>query len=106
MPPLNRREFLALAGAAGISTAIADPVLNAAGDSRPAGDFTFLFLTDTHLQPELKAAEGCAACFKRARSIQSDFAIQGGDHVFDCLAVSHERATSLFDLYAKTEQDL
>jgi hypothetical protein len=39
---------------------------------------------------------------KRARTIKSDFAIQGGDHVFDSLAVSRERATSLFDLYGKT----
>ncbi|WP_254062271.1 metallophosphoesterase [Acidobacterium sp. S8] len=69
-------------------------------------DFTFLFLTDTHLQPELNAAQGCDMCFKKARNIKSDFAIQGGDHVFDSLAVSRERATSLFDLYGKTEQDL
>ena len=98
MAHLNRRSFLALTGAAGLSAAC-----NAADNP---GDFTFLFITDTHLQPELNAAQGCDDCFRKARTIQSDFAIQGGDHVFDSLAVGRERATSLFDLYGKTEQDL
>ena len=77
--------------------------------AKPAGlaeDFTFLFITDTHIQPELNAAQGCDQCFKKARTIKSDFAIQGGDHVFDSLGVGRERASSLFDLYGKTEQDL
>ena len=69
-------------------------------------DFTFLYITDTHLQPELNAEAGCDQCFKKARSFKSDFVIQGGDHVFDALAVNRSRATSVFDLYSKTEQDL
>jgi Icc protein len=96
---MNRRHFLQI-GAAALATA---PV---PAQTTSNSDFTFLFITDTHLQPELNAASGCDQCFKKARTIKSDFAIQGGDHVFDALAVSRERATSLFDLYAKTEQDL
>ena len=69
-------------------------------------DFTFLFITDCHLQPELNAAGGCHQAFVKARKISSDFVIQGGDHVFDALGVSRDRATSLIDLYTKTEQDL
>lgn len=101
MPTLSRRNFLRFAGAAGLSLAI---------DSRlpaePASDFSFLFITDTHLQPELNAAAGCRQCFERARTITADFAIQGGDHVFDALGVSAERATSVFSLYEETEQVL
>ena len=100
---VNRREFLSLAGAAGLGAI--SPSMPAAAETQ-AEDFTFLFLTDTHLQPELNAAAGCDMAFKKARAIKSDFAIQGGDHVFDSLGVSKERATGLFDLYAKTEQDL
>jgi len=68
--------------------------------------FTFLFLTDSHIQPELDAAKGTDMAFKKARGIKADFVIQGGDHVFDSLAVPKARALSLFDLYEKTEQDL
>ncbi len=101
MSSLNRRSFLALTGAAGFSGALSSNA-KAAGQ----GDFTFLFLTDTHLQPELNASQGCSQCFSKARRIRSDFAIQGGDHIFDALAVGPQRATSLFDLYGETEQTL
>jgi 3',5'-cyclic-AMP phosphodiesterase len=101
MGNLNRRNFLALAGAAGLAATLPKIASAAAPE-----DFTFLFITDTHLQPELNAAQGCDMAFKKARTIKSDFVIQGGDHVFDSLGVNKSRATSLFDLYAKTEQDL
>src|SRR5271154_2708614 len=109
MTTISRREFLLLTGATGLTTALgATSASAAAGDPVKPGteDFTFLFITDTHIQPELNAAQGCDQCFKKARTIKSEFAIQGGDHVFDSLGVGRQRATSLFDLYAKTEQDL
>lgn len=99
----TRREFLALLGATGVAAASAPSALLAAPQAEP---FTFLFLTDTHIQPELDAAKGTDMAFKRASGITADFAIQGGDHVFDSLAVPRQRALSLFDLYEKTEQDL
>jgi 3',5'-cyclic-AMP phosphodiesterase len=101
MASLNRRDFLTVTGAAGLSL-----TLDKAAKPAESEDFTFLFLTDTHLQPELNAAQGCEQCFRKASAIHCDFAIQGGDHVFDSLAVSKERANSLFDLYNKTEQTL
>jgi Icc protein len=105
---MNRRRFLALTGAAGLSTWMGPSLhsLSPAGHTAGSQDFTFLFITDTHLQPELNAAQGCDQCFKKARTIKSDFVLQGGDHVFDALEVNRSRATSVFDLYAKTEQDL
>jgi len=96
--PLTRRHFLSLAGAA--AAACATPAF-AAPES-----FDFLFLTDCHLQPELDATHGTDMAFRHARTIRADFAIQGGDHVFDALAVPKSRATQIFDQYAKTEQDL
>ena len=118
---INRRKFLAHAGATGIVTLLGATSGGAAetgpgiagtatgvrtGVGTGGEDFNFLFITDTHIQPELNAAQGCDQCFKQARRIKSDFVIQGGDHVFDSLAVGRERATSLFDLYDRTEQDL
>jgi Icc protein len=98
----TRRQFLTLLGATGISAAIAPSVFAAP----PAEPFTFLFLTDAHIQPELNATIGTDMAFKKARTIKADFAINGGDHVFDSLGVPTQRALALYDLYGKTEQDL
>jgi len=102
MSTLDRRQFFALMGA----TAAASVLPNALAAPAPAESFTFLFLTDTHTQPELDATHGTQLAMKRARLIPADFAIQGGDHVFDALGVTKQRAVQLFDLYAQTEQDL
>ncbi len=97
MANFSRRHFIAFAAATSAAHAL----------PAPAASFSFVFLTDSHTQPELDATRGTALAFQRIRQIRGvDFAIQGGDHVFDAAAVSRARATQLFDLYAKTEQDL
>jgi 3',5'-cyclic-AMP phosphodiesterase len=98
----TRRQFLTLLGATGISAAIT-PSVFAAPSAEP---FTFLFITDAHIQPELNAAIGTGMAFRKGRTLKADFAINGGDHVFDALAVPKQRALALFDLYDKTQQDL
>jgi Icc protein len=103
---MDRRQFLSVTAVATASLATAKCNLGSAAPKEPPADFDFIFLTDTHIQPELSAAEGCALCFKKIHSIPADFAIQGGDHVFDVLGVNRDRANALYDLYAKTEQDL
>jgi 3',5'-cyclic AMP phosphodiesterase CpdA len=100
MTTLNRRHFLSLAGAAAAATAI--PALAA---PKPES-FDFIFLTDCHLEPELDAIHGTSLAMQRARSVHADFAIQGGDHIFDALGVPKARALALFDRYDKTEQEL
>jgi hypothetical protein len=102
---LDRRQFLSLLGASAAASALPANAL-AKEPAAPASDFTFLFLTDCHIQPELDATHGVDLALKRARAIKADFAINGGDHVFDALGVPQARATQLFDLYTKTEQDL
>jgi 3',5'-cyclic AMP phosphodiesterase CpdA len=106
MSSVDRRRFLALLGSSAALTAVDTPL--AAQRSAPAAaeDFNFIFLTDTHIQPELDASKGCAMAFRKMRDVRADFAIQGGDHVFDALAVAKQRSISLFDLYDKTQQDL
>jgi 3',5'-cyclic-AMP phosphodiesterase len=99
---MKRRQFLSILGAAAAAAAAPSSLLAVPA----ASDFTFIFFTDTHIQPELDATHGTAMAFKKARLIKADFAIGGGDHVFDAAAVTKERAVSLFELYGKTEQDL
>src|SRR5258708_38217014 len=100
----SRRQFLTLLGAPGLSAAI--PSSAFAALAPPLEPFTFLFITDTHLQPELNGVIGTDMAFKKARAIKADFAINGGDHVFDALAVPIQRPPTLFHLYDNTEQDL
>ena len=104
---LNRRHFLSLLGATAAGSALPRAfAMPAAAPASAAEDFSFIFLTDAHIEPELDATHGTDLAMTRARTIKADFAIQGGDHVFDALGVSKQRATQLFDLYGKTEQDL
>jgi 3',5'-cyclic-AMP phosphodiesterase len=91
---LSRRELLAVAlGTATIATAAQD-------------NFSFVHFTDLHIQPERKAAKGCAQCVTRINQQKSDFAICGGDLVFDAAEVGFPRAQQLFDLYAETLKPL
>ena len=106
----SRRHLLCGLGAAALTVATGTPPAPARADEarpvRPHEPFTFLFITDTHLQPELQAAAGCRQSFLKARTIASDFVIQGGDHIFDALGTGYGRADSLLKLYDGTEQDL
>ena len=106
MSAINRRHLLALVGSFGAAACLNLPTPALAQDLDAAQDFDFIFLTDTHLQPELDANKGCAMAFRKMRTLNADFAIQGGDHIFDALGVSKQRSLGLFDLYDKTQQDL
>ena len=105
---MNRRNFLtAAAGAAVLHGSGLGHVSALANAPAATPEFDFLFFTDTHLQPELNAAKGCDMAFRKMQGTRAvDFAIQGGDHVFDTLAVPKARSLALWDLYDKTQQDL
>jgi len=98
---LDRRNFLKTLAGAGAAMAL--PPL--AAFERPApGSFDFVFFTDTHIQPELDAAHGCDMCFRKIAAAKPEFAVMGGDHVYDALGVGAARATMVYDLYRRTEQ--
>ena len=79
------------------------PQFPAAKQPEP-GSFDFVFFTDTHIQPELDAAHGCDMCFRKIASANPEFAIMGGDHVYDAIGVNGARAGMVYDLYKRTEQ--
>jgi len=70
------------------------PVPNTQNDK-----FSFVFMTDIHVQPELKAGEGFKQAIDSINSIKPNFVITGGDLIMDALGVGFLRADSLFNLY-------
>lgn len=64
--------------------------------------FTFVFITDIHIQPERNAVEGFKKAIDEINKINPDFVVTGGDLIYDALGVNYERADSLFNLYNET----
>lgn len=95
---LRRRDFLTAVALAPLAARSA----NAADDA----GFTFIHFTDTHIQPELRAAAGTAQAFKAISKIPHDFALAGGDLVMDVFEQGPGRARLLFDLYASAAREL
>ncbi|MFC2124814.1 metallophosphoesterase family protein [Bacteroidota bacterium] len=67
--------------------------------------FTFAFLTDIHLQPELNAIEGFKQAIDTVNKLNPDFVITGGDLVADALGVPFERADALYNLYKEVSAE-
>jgi Icc protein len=103
--PQSRRAFLKSAALTTAAATLSPTLLTPANTSAPS-HFDFVFFTDTHIQPELDAAHGCELCYKKIVTVNPDFAIMGGDHVFDAVSVNRDRATTVFDLYQKTQSAL
>ena len=105
---MNRRDLLkslTMAGAAStlaLGSAVAMPPQARAR----AGSFRFLYFTDTHIQPELDAGAGCRMCFAQMVHEPVQFAVCGGDLVFDALAADRTRAHLLWDMYRQTSSSL
>jgi 3',5'-cyclic-AMP phosphodiesterase len=101
----SRRNFLKSGALTTAAATFSPKTVWPASTSSPA-HFDFVFFTDTHIQPELDATHGCDMCFRKIDTVNADFAIMGGDHVFDALGVDRTRANTVFDLYKTTEQSL
>jgi Icc protein len=103
---MNRRSLiksLSFAGAAGLIGRSSEALV---GKPAQPESFSFIFFTDTHIQPELNATEGCRLCFSKFSGISADFAICGGDLVYDALAVDGVRADAVYDLYKQTASQI
>ena len=62
-------------------------------------EFTFVFITDIHVQPERHAVEGYRQAVDTINSINPDFVITGGDLIMDALGQTYGRADSLYNIY-------
>ena len=106
--PLSRRDFLSTSLAAGAAVA-ALPAGAAAGRTRR---LRIAHLTDLHIQPELDAARGVAACFEHVQSIGPkiggagpDMIITGGDTIMDAMAAELARTKLQWELWRKVKAD-
>ena len=90
---MNRRELLKTAGLLGLFGAVAGSASAGAIAAPKKRVLRFAHLTDIHIEPELRAAEGLAACLHHLQS-QKDapsFIFSGGDSVFDSLKAPRDR---------------
>jgi Icc protein len=87
---MNRRDFL-------LSSAV-----SAIAPSLVSDSFQFAHVTDLHIQPELRAAEGCRQCIQVVNNCKPDFVACGGDLVFDAAETPATRARLVYDLYQET----
>jgi 3',5'-cyclic-AMP phosphodiesterase len=69
-------------------------------------NFSFIFMTDIHLQPERNACEGFRQAIDTVNSLKPDFVITGGDLIMDALGHKYSRADSLYNLYRKLIKSL
>lgn len=70
-----------------------------AQENSTQNEFTFVFMTDIHIQTERNAVEGFRKAIEEVNKIKPDFVVTGGDLIYDALGVSFERADSLYNLY-------
>ncbi|MBB6052630.1 metallophosphoesterase family protein [Armatimonas rosea] len=68
--------------------------------------FKFVHLTDTHIQPELKASEGVKKAIEAIRKSRPAFCLHGGDVVMDAAAVDRARAEQVYDLWGEASSNL
>ncbi len=62
--------------------------------------FSFVFMTDIHLQPEKNAAVAFQKVIDNVNQLNPDFVITGGDNIMDALAQNRERSDSLYNLFS------
>jgi len=68
--------------------------------------FSFVFMTDIHLQPERNAVQGFSQAIDSINKLNPDFVITGGDLIMDALKQSYGRADSLYNLYLETSKKI
>lgn len=61
--------------------------------------FSFVFMTDIHLKPEMNAPKGFQMAIDKTNELNPDFVITGGDLVYDAMRGGQTRCDSLFTLY-------
>lgn len=101
---LNRRWFLKGLGVAAAGTVMGRADSTERSPAKPIRGFTFAFFTDVHLGGNLGAPKGTSLAFDVINRSNAEFAICGGDHIFDGLAAGREALLQQYALYTNLEK--
>ena len=113
---ITRRDFLVTGTAGACLAAAATPALAAASAPRTRR-LRIAHLTDIHLQPELEAARGFAACLAHVQTRPTavggdsvdtsppDLIITGGDTIMDAFEADMARTKLQWELWRKLKAD-
>lgn len=96
---IDRRGFFGAVGGLAAVAALGRPA-QAQPEKKRA--LRVAHLTDVHVQPELRAGDGFAACLKHVQDhAQPDLILFGGDHVMDAFQQTRARTQTQWDMFAK-----
>ena len=101
--PITRRDLLA-----GGATLAATTLFAPGADAKKDAAFSFVHITDTHIQPERGAVAGVKKAFAAVKALKEKpaFALIGGDIVMDAAAVDRKRTDLIYDLWQTAVADL
>ena len=113
---LSRRALLSAGISAGLTTSLAGGVARAADQAGAAPSpmrrrLRIAHLTDLHIQPELAAARGVAACLNHVQAPAehpggvADLIITGGDTIMDAMAADMARTQLQWKLWRTVKAD-
>lgn len=96
---ISRRNFLVAGGLA--AATFSSGAASIAAPTPRKRVLRVAHLTDMHIQPELRAAEGLAACLRHVNSSEDrpDLILTGGDHIMDSFKQPRERTTAQWNLW-------
>jgi 3',5'-cyclic AMP phosphodiesterase CpdA len=108
---LTRREWLKLSATVGAGMALAGAPTTSFGNAEPeeprGRSLRIAHLTDSHTQPERRAAEGTIACLRHVQTLKPsvDLIVTGGDLIFDSFEADRARTKLQWDLFSKILRD-
>ncbi len=74
--------------------------------SKNSQKFSFVFMTDIHVEPELNADKGLMRAVNLVNRIKPEFVLTGGDNIMDALGQNYGRSDSLYNLYTSIMKNL
>lgn len=102
-PDTISRRALLTGGASLLACAAVGDKDTLAHAAAPKAAFSFVHITDTHIQPELGATLGVDKAFHSIRALKEKpaFGLVGGDLVMDAAAVPESRADLVYNLWKR-----
>jgi 3',5'-cyclic AMP phosphodiesterase CpdA len=88
-----------------IGVLVLSTILSGCRNKSEEESFSFVFMTDIHITPELNAVPGFMQAITAANDLHPDFIITGGDLIMDALGQKYSTADSLYNLYIQTSEN-